>query len=578
MIEEITIRGLGVIAETTLPLGPGFTALTGETGAGKTMVVSAVGLLVGGRADNSIVRKGSDVAVVEGRWTLDGTGAAADRVHEAGGDLDNGELVIARSLSTEGRSRAVVGGRGAPVSVLKELGDRLVATHGQSDQVRLRSSGAQRDALDRFAGPELLAHLDAYRVVYSRRQSTRAQLSALIAERNRRAREAEDLLVACEEIESLAPRPGEDVELSARAHRLANRETVRAFVTAAREALSADGFSDQLDAIALVESARRSIERAGDHDPALSAIGESLAEAGFVLADIAAHVSTYLATLEIEGVGELDAINERRSELAALTRKYGPTLDEVVDHASASRRRLAELEGDSALIEQLDTDARADDELLEDLASTVSVVRSKAGERLGAAVTAELVDLAMPDARVTVAVTQHGEFSVWGRDTVEFLMQPHPDVPPRPIARGASGGELSRLMLAIEVVTAETDTIPTFVFDEVDAGVGGAAAIEVGKRLAKLAQSAQVVVVTHLAQVAAFATNHLVVAKDRSGAVTRSSVKQLNGEERIREMARLLSGLSDSPSGLSHARELIAMASHATLESTRNDPVISSAP
>ena len=563
-IEEISIRDLGVIADASLPLGPGFTAITGETGAGKTMVVSALGLLLGERADTGAVRLGSPQAWVEGRWRVPQRGDVVDRVRDAGGDVDElggdeAELVLSRSVSAEGRSRAVVGGRSAPVSVLTELGGQLVVVHGQSDQIRLRSAVAQREALDRFAGPDFAASVEPYAQVYLRWRDNRAELAELVSDQERRAREAEDLRVAMAEIEAVAPQPGEEAELAERAERLTNLEELRLAAAGARELLSAEE-SEGADALGLLDNARRQLERVAPHDAELTPLAEAVANANYLVSDIAAQLSTYLATLDTDGARELEVVQDRRAELATLVRKYGPTIEDVIATLETGSLRLLELDGDADRIQELAREVEADEALVAELAADLGARRRAAATRLADAVSDELSALAMPDARIVVEVTERDEYTASGRDQVAILLRPHPGAEPRPLGKGASGGELSRVMLAIEVVIAGTDPVPTFIFDEVDAGVGGASAIEIGRRLARLAESAQVIVVTHLAQVAAFATNHLTVVKDNDGAVTASSVRRLDGDERIAEMARLLSGLPDSDSGLAHARELVEMA------------------
>jgi len=560
LIEEIWIRSLGVIGEARLPLGPGFTAITGETGAGKTMVVTALGLLLGERSDASVIRSGAAQAVVEGRWQVDPGGAVAERVRDAGGDLDGPELILGRSVSPEGRSRAIVGGRTAPVGVLNEIGQQLVVVHGQSDQVRLRSATAQREALDRFAGTELATVLADYQDVYKRWQSAQGELDVLVAEQDRRSREAEELRVAMAEIEAAGARRGEDVELAEKADRLTNLEDLRLAASMAHELLSAEVSDDAGDVLALLDTARRSLERVGDHDATLPPIAESIASATILVTEISAQLSSYLGNLDADGGRELEIVQERRAELSHLTRKYGTDLDEVLDYLDSGSGRLLELDNDSDRIEGLRAEVAADRDQLMAYAERLSEIRRAAAERLGSGVTEELSALAMANAKLIVDVQDRSDYSLSGKDQVSILLQPHPGSDPLPLTKGGSGGELSRVMLAIEVVVAANDPIPTFVFDEVDAGVGGASAIEIGRRLAKLSQSAQVIVVTHLAQVAAFANNHLRVLKDSDGEVTASSVEQLTGDERVSEMARLLSGLSDSESGLAHARELLDVA------------------
>lgn len=562
MIEELGIRDLGVIAEATLPLGAGFTAVTGETGAGKTMVVTALGLLLGARADAGAVRAGAKQAWVEGRWLVPDDGAIAERVAETGGELDDGELLLGRSVSSEGRSRAVVGGRSAPVGVLGDLGDELVVVHGQADQQRLRSAVAQRDALDRFAGAPLAAALAEYRDAFATWRTDAAELERLRDAHDARAREAEELRQALDEVEATDPQPGEDIELAERADRLSNLEELRLAAAQARALISAEDLTDGApDAIALVDSAKRNLEHVVEHDATLAPIAEALESAGFLLADASTELAGYLAGLDADSARELEIVQERRALITALIRRHGGSLEEVLEFRRNGGLRLVELDGDDDRISVLEASvARLADDV-DRLAARLTELRTEAAERLAAAVTAELGALAMPDARLSVTVDADHQPASHGRDQVAILLQPHPGAEPRPVSRGASGGELSRVMLAIEVVIAGTDPVPTFVFDEVDAGVGGAAAIEIGRRLARLAERSQVIVVTHLAQVAAFATNHLSVVKGTDGQVTSSSVRQLTGAEREAEMARLLSGLADSESGLAHARELLEIAS-----------------
>lgn len=561
MIDELGIRDLGVIAEATLPLGPGFTAVTGETGAGKTMVVTALGLLLGARADAGAVRSGAKQAWVEGRWLVPEDGPVAERVAETGGEIETGELLLGRSVSSEGRSRAVVGGRSAPIGVLTELGEELVVVHGQADQQRLRSAVAQRDALDRFAGAELQAALTEYRAAFTAWHADAAELERLTLARDERLREAATLREALDEIEVADPRAGEDLELSERADRLSNLEDLRLAAAQAHTLVSADEIVDDApDAVTLVDGAKRHLERVVEHDAALAPIREALQNAGFLLADAAAELGAYLAGLDADGARELEVVQERRALLTSLIRRHGSSLDDVLDFGRTGGLRLVELDGDDERVEQLAASVDEGAIVVDRLAGRVSELRTDAAGRLAAAVTVELAALAMPDARLTVLVDSEHEPALHGRDQVAILLQPHPGAEPRSVSKGASGGELSRVMLAIEVVIAGTDPVPTFVFDEVDAGVGGAAAIEIGRRLARLAERSQVIVVTHLAQVAAFATNHLSVVKGTDGRVTESSVRRLEGADREAEMARLLSGLAESESGLAHARELLGLA------------------
>lgn len=553
------MQGLGVIADAVLPLGPGFTAITGETGAGKTMVVTGLGLLLGQRADSSAVRAGTTQASTSGVWIVPTTGAIADIVTDAGGELERidesqGELYVSRTLNAEGRSRASVGGRAAPAGVLSALADELVVVHGQSEQLRLRSTAAQRDALDRFGGVPITAALDSYSSAFTRWRDLDSEITEITENRDRRADEAARLREALALIEATAPEQGEDIVLAERAERLSNAEELRLAASLARNALSSEEGAP--DASELIAEARRHLERAADS--ALTEISEGIADVGYRIADLALQLSAYLADLDETGPHELAAVEERRAALTTLVRTHG-SLDEALELWQSGSTRLAELDDDGDRLERLHAERDSAREALDESATTLTAARAEAAARLGTAVTEELHALAMPDARLEVSVREGAE-STHGRDDIAILLAPHPGAEPRSVAKSASGGELSRVMLAIEVVIAGTDPVPTFVFDEVDAGIGGAAAIEVGRRLARLAETSQVIAVTHLAQVAAFASNHLSVVKSNDGAVTASSVRRLEGNDREAEMARLLSGLTDSDAALTHARELLSLA------------------
>src|SRR6266851_3647288 len=528
MLEEVRITGLGVIDDAVLELSAGFTALTGETGAGKTMVVTALGLLFGGRADPARVRPGAARASVEGRLLV--SAKVAREVEEAGGDLDdNGStLVLSRSVSTEGRSRAFAGGHSVPVSLLQVLADDLVAVHGQSQQ-QLLKPGRQREALDRFAGPELAAALSDYRRVFNRHRAVREELESLTHAERERAAETDALRFGLAEVEAVSPVAGEDTALIAEEEKLAN--------------------ADALHAV-----------RA--HDAVLAGLANRLSEATYLVSDVAGELASYTESLDSDPA-RLAAVQERRAALGRLIRAYGAASGDVaavLDWAKQAGSRLAELEGDNDKIAAL---AEAEAALRAEVTSRagqLTALRSAAAERFASEVTAELTALAMPHASLTAAVSELDAPGPYGADDVEIRLAAHPGAPPLPLNKGASGGELSRVMLAIEVVFAGADPVPTFVFDEVDAGVGGKAAVEVGRRLARLARRAQVIVVTHLPQVAAFADAHLVVEKASDGSVISSGITRLDDEGRVRELSRMLAGLEDSEFGRAHAGELLAAA------------------
>ncbi|MGW7576894.1 DNA repair protein RecN [Streptomyces sp. NPDC054765] len=569
------IRSLGVIDDAVVELSPGFTAVTGETGAGKTMVVTSLGLLLGGRADPALVRIGAKSAVVEGRISVGPRAAAAVRAEEAGAELDDGALLISRTLSAEGRSRAHVGGRSVPVGLLAELADDLVAVHGQTDQQGLLRPARQRQALDRYAGDTVAVPLAKYTAAHRRLRAVATELDELTTRARERAQEADLLRYGLDEIAETEPQPGEDTDLAAEAERLGHAEALASAATAAHAALAGNPEDPEgVDATTLVAGAHRALEAVRSHDQELSALAERLGEIGILMADVAGELASYADGLDADPL-RLAAVEERRAALSHLTRKYGQDIAAVLAWSEESADRLTELDGDDDRIGELAAERDALRAELGELAQTLTDARTASAKRFADAVTAELAELAMPHARVTVEIRQTEvaddadgievggrtvAYGPAGADEVELLLAPHPGAPPRPIAKGASGGELSRVMLAVEVVFAGSDPVPTYLFDEVDAGVGGKAAVEVGRRLARLAKSAQVVVVTHLPQVAAFADRQLLVAKTHDGSVTRSGVTVLEGEERVRELSRMLAGQEDSETARAHAEELLETA------------------
>jgi len=575
MIEEISIRGLGVIEDAVLQLGPGLTVITGETGAGKTMVMTGLGLLLGGRGDAGLVRPTPGRLVVEGRVRVDPDGKVAARAIEAGAQIEDGVLILGRTIGAEGRSRAQMGGASVPVGVLAELGEHLVAVHGQTDQQHLRSPAQQRELLDRYGGAPLAEALRDYGRAYRQLAEIRRRRLELVEHARERAHEADALRAVLEEVSALDPQPGEDVALTAEIARLSHAETLQGAAAAAHELLRGDPEQRSGPEVAtLLAQARRHVEAAAAHDPQLADLGHRLAELGYLLDDLGADLASYAAAIDADPV-RLAAATDRRAALGRLLRRYGDTIDEVRARAEAGARRLTELDADADTTAELRAAEAAGLELLAAAGARLSLARAEAAARLEKAVAAELVALAMPGARLTVGVQQQPPngsnpdaaglddrgpgFGRHGLDEVEMLLTAHPDAPPRPVQRAASGGELSRIMLAVQVVLAGSDPVPTFVFDEIDAGIGGRAAVEVGRRLARLAAGAQVLVVTHLPQVAAFADQHLVVARG-AGPGARTEVRRVTGADQLRELARMLAGQADSATARAHAEELLAAA------------------
>ena len=587
MLREIRIQNLGVIDDAVLELSAGLNVLTGETGAGKTMVVSGLGLLLGARADAALVRTGAKTAVVEGVVEVGPQHPASLRAIEAGGDPQDG-LILVRTVSAGGRSKAHVGGRTVPVSVLGELGELLVAVHGQSDQWRLRQPEQHRVVLDRFGAGSVSEPLARYAAAYDDFHQVGAELAHLRGLARDRAREVDVLRTGLEEIEAVDPLPGEDLELRAEDARLAHSDGLRASAGQAHSLLTgepdggyqeADGTQgSNSDVASLLGSARTALAPMTGHDQALADLDRRLQELGYLSADLGTDLAAYLSGVDVDPA-RLSWVQNRRADLARLQRKYGDTADDILLWAKESAARLAELEGadDRADALQLRLDVLREE--LTSCAGELSVARHLAAADLGARVTSELSHLAMGTALVQVALGRRPDpeglwladeagpvrFSRHGVDDVEILLAASSGAPPRSVAKAASGGELSRVMLALEVVTGSGD-VPTFVFDEVDAGVGGKAALDVGARLAALAASAQVIVVTHLAQVAAHADRHLVVRRTDDGHITASGVVAVSGEERLRELARMMAGVEDSDVAIEHARELLAQTGAAPLK------------
>ena len=580
MLAEIRIQELGAIRSATAEFDGGLTVLTGETGAGKTMVVTGLHLLGGARADASRVRSGSERAVVEGRFTTTEVGGTvAERIDEildsSGADRDDdGSVIAARSVSREGPSRAYLGGRSVPAKSLSTFTTELLALHGQNDQLRLMRSDEQRAALDRFA--DVQGPLTRYRKVRDEWLTVRRDL----VDRRQRARElaleADRLQFGLGEIDAVDPRAGEDETLVAEIRRLSELDALRDAAQTARVALSgpldepAQGAVSAVDWVGQAKVALQSTD-----DSVLRALGERLGEALAIVGEVSTELGGYLADLPSDA-STLEARLSRQGELRNLTRKYAADVEGVLDWAMEARSRLAQLDVSEGALATLATRVAELEVKVVAAAVDVTKVRTKAAKALAKAVTVELAGLAMSGAGFSIAVVPlvaKGDDSAplvlpsgesvhaghEGVDAVEFGFSPHSGSDVLPLAKSASGGELSRVMLALEVVLAASVEGTTMVFDEVDAGVGGRAAVQIGRRLARLARTHQVIVVTHLPQVAAYADVHLVV--DSGGGKGKSSeVRRLDDDDRVAELARMLAGLGESDSGRAHARELLEAA------------------
>lgn len=566
MLAEIAISNLGVISHASAELSPGLTVLTGETGAGKTMVVTGLRLLTGGRADASRVRTGSGGAVVEGAFSTgglpeDAVGAVRDIATAAGADADeNGEYLVSRSVKASGRSSAHLGGRRVPAATLGELASHLLTIHGQNDQLRLMAPEQQLAALDRF-DPAIAAKLRRYREAYTDWRAAAKDLKERTEKRLELAQEVDRLQFALQEIDAVSPQAGEDDELVATINRLQDVDALR---EAAETALVAIDGADAVGGVGgeeepasdLIGRAQQALEAASDQD--LRDLGARLGEVAGVLSDVSAELGSYTGTLPSDPE-ELERLLQRQQEIKALTRKYAPDAAGVVAWRDKAQARLAKIDTSEGAVEKLKAKVAELEREMQRRAAELTKARQKAAERLGAAVTEELHGLAMPKAQLRVQVSQ-APYGRDGADAVEILLAPNTALEPKPLATSASGGELSRVMLALEVILSESSSGATLVFDEVDAGVGGRAAVEIGRRLARLAHSNQVIVVTHLPQVAAYADTHLHVSKDVGDEAVTSGVAALQPEERIEELARMMAGMDDSDTGRAHAAELFERA------------------
>lgn len=561
MLTEISLSNLGVIPQASAELAPGLTVLTGETGAGKTMVVTGLRLLTGGRADASRVRTGAQEAVVEGAFATaglpadvvaqveslaDGAGAAPD---------ENNEYVVSRSVKATGRSRAHLGGRTVPAATLAELAGHVLTIHGQNDQLRLMSPDQQLAALDRF-DPAIAEVLEAYRATYTQWRAAAKDLKERTEKKLELAQEVDRLRFAINEIDAVDPQDDEDTELIAQITRLQDVDALREAAAGALAAIDGAEDADEQAASSLVGQAAGQLT--GASDPALRELGAQLDGVAAVLADVAVELGGYLGELPSDP-DELDRLLQRQQELKALTRKYAPDAAGVRAWRDKAAARLGKIDVSEGAVEKLTQRVAELERELKKRAQALTDVRTSAAAALGKAVTAELHGLAMPKAQLTVRVDE-APYSPSGADTVTILLAPNAALEPQPLATSASGGELSRVMLALEVILAGGSSGQTLVFDEVDAGVGGRAAVEIGRRLARLATNNQVIVVTHLPQVAAYADTHLHVSKHVGDETVASGVDTLDEEQRVEELARMMAGLDDSDTGRAHAAELLERA------------------
>ena len=561
-LEEITIRSIGVIDQSTLEISKGLTVLSGETGAGKTMILTALNLILGGKSDSSLIRKGSERLVASGKFAVP---KECEKLFE---DLvvEDGQLIITRTVNSDGKSKATSNGVNVTAAMLNSIASNLVEVHAQSANQSISKSSRQRELLDRFAQLDLSTYTSSLNSF----QEMKTRIAALTKAIADKEKELFALTEFSSAFSKLKPKVGEMAEIDSEISRLSS---VHELGISTQEALSAIS-SEESGALLGLAHAKRSLEKAKEMDPSLEAIHQQISESFFTLDDANIALNSYVISLEADPQ-RLEALHARKAELTVFIKRFSSlgkaedmeeNLKELILKFANSADAIADLNGGDERLNQLSSELKEIKRKLLSVAQEVSAQRLKAADMLSNAVTKEIQALSMPHARFIIQVSspdynapKESDFTVHGCDEISMFIQAHKDAPLVPLAKGASGGEMSRVMLALEVVIASTHPIGTYVFDEVDAGVGGKAAIEVGRRLHELSKHAQVIVVTHLPQVAAWADSHFVVTKNNDGLVSQSDVQKVEGESRVQEIARMLAGLDESSSAREHATELLAL-------------------
>jgi DNA repair protein RecN (Recombination protein N) len=558
-LEEITIRSIGVIESATLEISKGLTVLSGETGAGKTMILTALNLILGGKADSALVRKGSERLVAGGKFSI----PKAQEILFEDAFIEDGELILVRTVAADGKSKATTNGVSATISTLATLGENLIEVHGQAANHSITKASRQRELVDRFGAIEL----NNYQVALDSYHDMKDRIATLKKSIATKEKELAELHEFVQVFSALDPRVGELAEIEEEIARLSSVEELRKATVMATSSIE----DEEAGSLTSLGTARRSLENARSKDRKLEEIYQQLSESFFLLADAQSALNSYLSSLEADPV-RLDYLQQRKAQFAAFIKKFGTgnsvDIDIQVIHLRLknSAEAIADLEGGDSRLLELEKELTLIKKTLLVTAKQVSQARTDAAKNLSSLVTKEIQQLSMPHATFVAQVEsadysapKESDFTAHGCDEISMFIQGHKDAPLVPLAKGASGGEMSRVMLALEVVIASTHPIGTYVFDEVDAGVGGKAAIEVGRRLHQLAQHAQVIVVTHLPQVAAWADSHFVVTKNNDGTVSQSDVHLVSGDERVEEIARMLAGLENSASAREHATELLSL-------------------
>ena len=565
-LEEISIRNLGIIDTSSLELSRGLNVLTGETGAGKTMILTALSLLLGAKSDSSLVRHGAERLVASATFSIPDSLSA--QINDLGGLVEDGSLILTRSVSTDGKSKATASGATVNASTLGEITEPLIAIHGQSANTQIVKSVRQRELLDLFAGNDLTAVINGYAESFNTYNEMKAKLKALISNASARESQIADLELLNKQWSTLKPTRDEYAAVEDEIRKLASVEDLRIAAAGAGSALG----DEEAGGLSVLGQARKFLEAAKGKDQALDDIAGSVAESFYLLDDAHAALTSYLASLEADPT-RLDFLQERKAALLAFVKKWGGAgsvddeMAELAIRVKSAKEMIADLNGGQDRISELESELKkAKSKLLMD-AKKLTAARNIAASKLSENVSHEIAGLSMPHTRFFADIVtpdyegalKESDFTNTGCDEVVMSIQAQKDGPKVALGKGASGGEMSRIMLALEVVIAASAPVGTYIFDEVDAGVGGKAAIEVGRRLHALAEHAQVIVVTHLPQVAAWADRHFVVAKDSDGQIVQSGVSQLDEQSRVSEIARMLAGLDQSISAQEHAAELLAL-------------------
>ncbi|MBU3691896.1 MAG: DNA repair protein RecN [Candidatus Nanopelagicaceae bacterium] len=564
-LQEITIRGLGVIDNAQVEFKPGLNVITGETGAGKTMLLTALNLILGGKADSDLVRTGQERLTTSGRFILPNpiTPEISELLEENDVIIEEGEVLLNRNVAKDGKSRAMVSGISTTAAILHELSAHLIEVHGQHANQVLSKPAKQREVLDSYCDSEISTALQEYRAELEEYLSLKKQIEDL----TKASRDKERLLSELSELDSeyrkLKPGKDELSELDNLIAKLGSIEELRIAATGASEALN----HEEQGGLNSLQHSKKYLQAARGKDPYLDEIQERISEALFNLIDASGDLQRYLDSLEADP-NALENALQRRSILLNFAKKYGTSTDRQVSYHEAIERgilageRIKDLDGGDERIAQLANEVDKRRDVLLKCATRLTMIREAAAIKFAKQVEQELQVLAMPKAKLSVAVNSRtgqsdSDFQSFGLDEVQILFSAHSGGELLPIAKAASGGELSRLMLGIEVVIAHSYPVGTYIFDEVDAGVGGKAALDVGRRLKRLADEAQVIVVTHLPQVALWADHHIKVEKNSDGVVTESSIRAISDAERELEIARMLSGVEGSEHAQEHARELL---------------------